>query len=174
MELWFLLASIAAARVSPRGWRHPGGHATGCSRSAPFLSGGAGGWAGSLPPGTPNSPPAAGAPARPAAVGQGRGWTIAGLETEAQVLHRGAWKEIERLEKKQKNAWMMSLVSSECCHVFVQQSPCRAFAELLNKLNALQSIGVSFFLFFFPFFILNFVLSILHSTKDLTTSRKPL
>lgn len=101
-----LPASLLLA--SPRGWRHPGDHAAGCSRSAPFLSGGAGGWAGSLPPGTPSSPPAAGAPARPAAMGQGRGWTIAGLETEAQVLRRGVWKEIECLEKKQKNAWMMS------------------------------------------------------------------
>lgn len=60
------------------------------------------------PQGHQIAPLAAGAPARPAAVGQGWGRTIAGLETEAQVLHRGVWKEIERLEKKQKNAWMMS------------------------------------------------------------------
>lgn len=59
------------------------------------------------PQGHQIAPLAAGAPARPAAMGQGRGWTIAGLETEVQVLRRGVWKEIECLEKKQKNVWMM-------------------------------------------------------------------
>lgn len=52
-------------------------------------------------------------------------------------------------------------------------APVQCLTELLNKLNALKSIGLCH-----PhtpqFFILNFVLSIPHSTKDLGTSYKPL
>lgn len=70
-----------------------------------------------------------------------------------------------------ENTWVMSPYIPKCQHVFEQQSVCRALAESLNKLNAFKSIEVSFI---FPFLILNSVLHILYSTKDLSASGKPL